>query len=649
MSDPLPPPVGPPTYLGLLEVFRRTVPVSFFEPLLTGEDGKPTPAFALFRAIAQIFAQVGRAGNTSIQARYYLPSALQTAPPATSGFPATGEVVLDRVGDASDALVVAQGRMIIEGPGGRRYVNASEVIWNPGDVAPRTVVFASQILGFAGNLDFLADENGLVDLDLVQIADQSFDKAAPGGSALILNDQSVIQDTGFPDIFTDGDVGLYLKINASDNPENVNRKYQVVGFDWPELEIPVGSGRYPRRDFLGDVVRRNPVEVLSEVGGVYTDYYDQAVDELTTADIPLLPDPPAVGDAFYFGFTSTFQGVTIRFDQPGEGDWELAWEYWDGAAWQPLPNLDDLTNAFRPPFPGFESCTWDVPPDWAAQLSPTGSGLTLFFVRARLSVFTDMTVQPLAGRIVFFHYEPVIPSVYPPGGDITWAMLDFRESNLGLKIAQAQAFSGGRDDDLYILGDERGVYQQPFETDDVFRERAARLADVVSPLAIIQAINRALRPLGFQGDAIDVTIDNTEAQNLLGAGFTGLFFDLPAELAPSPPGILAAFDLYAPGDENPQNPWLVTQSLEEAYGWFLVLLPWLGEGDFGIFLDEGPLYWDEAAQVYYGPSFFGFIDGFPIDGYATYSAIYNTIEPIKAGGGGFTMIGRENPTVPVEC
>jgi len=652
MSTKPPAPVPPPSYIELLGVFQRTVPSSFWRPIAQGDDGEPTPAYALFRAIARIFERYAQTSNTSVQARFYLPSALQTAPPASSGRVASGEVVVERVAQAADALVVLPGRMILDGPGERRYVNAQEIIWNPGDTAPRTVLFVSQVEGFVGNLDFLANEDGTLDLDLIAIANQDFDKAAPGGSIIQINAQSVLQDSGIPDLFSPDDVGLYAQINVAADPFNVNKRRLITGWDWPELEIPVGTGRYPRRAFLQDVQRKNVVEALGEVGGVFTNYYDQSVDELTSDDIPLLPFPPAFGDAFYFGYTSPFQGTSIRFDQPGQGGWGLTWEYWDGAAWQPVPNLDDLTNGFIPPSEGFYDATWDAPADWATLLSPSGSGLNLYFVRARLTAFLAMVQQPIAGRIVLFVEELLIvePVPLPPDvGTVTWEVLDFREENLGLRLNQVQAFAGGRDNDLFILGDERGVYQQANELDDVFRDRASRLADVVSPRAIITAINRALRPLNFSGTAIDVTIDSTEAQNLIGAGFTGLFFDLEANLAPSPPGILAAFDLYAPGDPNPQNPWLVTQSIEEAYGWFLVLLPYLGEGDFGAFFDDGPLFFDETVQVYYGPAFTGFMDGFPIDGYATYAAIYNDLLPIKAGGVGFSLLRRERLTEPEEC
>lgn len=642
MADTLPPPPPPPSFGALLSLFRRVVPTEFYEPLANRGDGQPTDAFALFRGLARIFEKIAQKGTNSTQARFFLPSAIQKAPSATSASPATGDVGLTRVGPSDRELVIDPGRMALDVRGGRRYVNADRVVWNPGDTLQRVVRFVSEIEGFAGNSEHLANADGRLDLDLVQISDQDQGRAATLGSVLTIGVQSVLQDSGIPDLFDPKDIGLYVRINAAAVPTNIGQQKRIVGFDWPEIEIPVGSGRYPRRVFLSPTERRNTVEALQDDGGVFTDFYSQASTETGFDDVLLLPALPAVGDAFYFGYTIPFDGVEIRFDTPGEGDWEIVWEFWDGVAWQPVVDIDDPTTGFRPTEDTFYEVKWADLPGWTSVLSPAGTGLTLYFVRARLAVFTTISQQPLAGRIVVFARELLAEET----STVTWALRDFQQDSLGLRIDFAQAFSGGRDDDLYVLGDERKAYQQPGESDEVFRDRASRLADVVSPNAIVRVINRILRPFGYEGEAIDVTIDTTPDNTLVGAGFTGLFCDVDAILAPE---ILAALDLYASGDLFPKDPWLVLQSAQEAYGWFLVLVPYLGEGDFGIFLDEGPLFFDETVQVYYGPFIEGWMDGKPVDGDAAVAAIYNAINIIKLGGVGFTIVRRESLTVPGAC
>ena len=705
-------------------------------------------------------------------------------------------MTIDRVGPSTDALLIDPGRirLVFDGgptlleQGAREYVNAETIEWNPSENTPRTARFVCDAIGFTGNLDFLKnEETGLLDLDLIAIKDQDQARANVGGS-ILFGVQSILQDSGLPSIFQPEDVGLYVRIDDASNLTNVGKTRRIVGFEWPEVEIPDGSGRYPRRVFLEDVLRRNTVEVLQDDGGVFTDYDAQARNENGTNDVPVLPDPFVVGDALVISFTKTFQGCRIRLDTPGEGDWTVAWEYWNGVAWAALPDIDDATNGLRPETgEGEYEITWGVPLDWDLLASPTGSGLNLFSVRMRVTGIGVQTVVPVAGRVVLLSYEPLdgivnvdeavleapaaaftdytteandnalddVPvmaaaaangdsfmvaattrfskvdvllttpgegtwtivweyyndaAVWVPlggvndttngfrdggqqmrsisfdvpddwaefvspitanlryfvrarvtafaaivtqpfatrvkvgalldDGTVKWTLLDFQEDDLGLALESVEAFSGGRDDDLYVLGDNRGIYRQPGESDDVFRDRASRLADVVSPNAILRAINRIMRPLGYRGEACDVQFGG------IGGGYTGLFLDIDADLAPD---FLSALDLYAAGDLYPENQWLVLQSAQEAYGWFLVKLPYLGAGDFGIFLDEGPLYFDETVEVFYGPAMTGWMDGYPVDGYATYSAIYSAVDAIKAGGVGFTLVRREDLTEPQGC
>jgi len=785
----------PPDLVRLLEVFQRTVPQNYFLPIAQGgPNGTPDDSFAIFRALARIFEAAVQAGNRSLQARYFLPYSLQSAPPASSGRPAgiaEGLVVLERVGTYDEALLIEPGEMALVfdgfpdgGVGGaRQYRNTTEILWNPGENGTRVVRFVSDVLGFVGNLTFVAEPpDGDVPDDLIQISNQSFDKANDGASLLYAG-QSVIQDSGRPDVFAPSDVGLYLRIDAAATVELIGVTRKIVGFEWPEEELPPGSGLYPRRVFLDDVVRRNAVEVLQEDGGAFLDL---TVPSTTPEpnDVPLFPDPFTAGDAAYFGFSQPFQGLVVDLTTPGEGGWSVTWEYWNGATWEALADVDDPTLGFKPEGGQARDYTigWEVPLDWQALLSPAGSGVTLFYVRARVSAFLAAVVAPIAGRIVLLSPEPLnglvfatealleeggvftdftteaispVPDDVPlipaapvvndafyfgldtrrfsgvelrittPGegdytivweyfndaavwvplpnlldqtngyriegvrpvswtppddwnlfispvtaadlyfvrarvaavgavavqplagqakvaallesGTLKWTVLDFRTNQLGLALGDVEAFSGGSDNDLFVLGDGRGVYQQQGESDEVFRDRASRLAEIVTPIAILNVVNRALRPLGFQGQVKDVQFTG------VGGGYFGLFADLDPDLAPD---LVGACDLYGPGDAFPKDFWFQLQSIQEAYGWFLVVLPFLGEGDFGIFADEGPVYFDEIKGLYYGPAFSGFFDGEPITGNTFYRAIYSAVDKIKAAGVGFTLVRVEYLTTP---
>jgi len=375
----------------------------------------------------------------------------------------------------------------------------------------------------------------------------------------------------------------------------------------------------------------SPLEAFQDDGGVVVNMTTQSTN-LVLNDVELLPSPPVVDDAFYFGADIKFSAIQFLLTTPGEGDWTLAWEYFDDSSdWVPLPGLQDGSDAFR--FGGNSSVvvSWPVPTDWAKSLSLL-DGVARYQIRARVETFVGMITQPLATWVKLGTVQDL--------GTVKWTLLDFNADQVGLALDGVDAQSGGTDDNLWLLGDNRGLYQQNLESDNTFRDRLTRLADVVSPNAIIRVCNRILRPMLYSCKVHDVQIGGN------GGGYTGLWLDMLPSYAPE---IVGALDLYGPGDKYPKNPWMVLQSIQEAYGWFLVELPYIGEGDFGIGLDDGPLYFDSVQNVYYGGALSGFMDGFPVLGYAAYSAIHSAVDAARAGGVGFTMIRSKGLTDPEEC
>lgn len=211
---------------------------------------------------------------------------------------------------------------------------------------------------------------------------------------------------------------------------------------------------------------------------------------------------------------------------------------------------------------------------------------------------------------VICSYDPSEAPVLE-AGTIKWTMLDWKD--LGYELEEVGVPTGGRDDELYLLGDGRGLYQQESESDDDFRQRAARLQDVVSPNAIRRAVNRQLQPFNFRGLAIDVQ------------DFDGFFWDVDA------------FDYYGVGDVFPESPYKLLLSMQEAYGWFFVYVPFITEGEFGFAYDESQVF--QIGTEFFGPAWDqAFFDGFPVGAAAAYSAIYSSVNEIRLGGVGFTMI-----------
>ena len=160
----------------------------------------------------------------------------------------------------------------------------------------------------------------------------------------------------------------------------LNTALQSGGLDFPSM--PPSN----RTRMLGAII---------DDGGVFTDL-TTAANNATFADVSLLTTGAAVSDAFYFIGDNPFRILTLNIGQAGEGEWELAWEYWDGSTYAAITgsNIDDRTDHFRT-F-GVNTVSFTMPTDWE---QVTVEGIEGFVVRARVDSFTSETTQPLATQI----------------------------------------------------------------------------------------------------------------------------------------------------------------------------------------------------------------------------------------------------------
>jgi hypothetical protein len=716
----------PPDKDELLELFRRLVPLDFSVPI-EGDD-----SFALFRGLAETYSRLATKGNRSQQASYFLPHTSQSEAPASSGIRSSGTATFTRTGDLTRHLVAERGELRLAGRGGRFFTNAERIEWLPIDppLTQKTVLFESEVTGFAGNLDHLSDGDGNLPLDRIEVGDQAQDRASDEGSIVALGGSKAIQDSGVPDVFIPDDVGLHVIINQATNNANEGRILKITGFDFPEVEFPVGSGRFPRRVFVdeNEIVAPREAFQIDDSSSVVTDFTAESKNDASD-DVTPFPSPPDTDDSFYVAALHEISGVRINVTTAAVHAEVLIWEYWTGAAWSALSVLTDPSDLFR--IEGDHLITWDVPSDMA-QTASALSGLTWFLVRVRVSGAPVFTTEPLFSRVTPRQKQLLITETE----SVTWSLLDFKDDNMALNLVSAQAFGGGRDDDLFLLGDGRKIYQQDNEDDETFRNRAVRLFDVVSPNAILRAVNRALRPFGLEGRAID--IDN---------GLTGIFSDedffdyftagdtsfvhgsalyvstsnvalsgtpvidgnltvvgqvvlLVAQTTPSENGayIVAAgawsrdttwgFDTgltalnfitevssgttYADttwivtggdtigvdpltipqlvSDAFPTDPFKLMLSHYEAYGHFLVVAPYMDLGEFGFSYDASPTILLPDIPTFLGGAFdSGFYDGTISGANALYSAIYSSVDAIRAGGVSFTLIRDESANALSAC
>lgn len=621
-----------PTFERFIDIVRRTTPASYHELLIDPTN----PESAFYRQFARVFATLAEQADAAAQRAFFLPNTLQREPPATSALRSRFEAIVRRTADLDQPRFVQAGSMVIQGPRERLYTNTVDVEWIEFDTEPaKTVPFESTVLGDAGNLPWLADENGNITrppegtevwtekIDLRELAFGRTGQQAqifPGS----IDTPSVLQDNGRAPVLQATDVGLYLRIlDSQQAPENVGRVLRIVGFEEPNVEEPPFSGLFPRRVLLDDGPLRTKLSsAQADDGGVFTDE-TVAANESSPDDMTLLPAVASVGDAYYFGAELPARSFALSVSQAGEGDWTLAWEYWNGVAFVPLAGLSDLTTGFR--VLGQSQISYTLPSDWA-QLAV--NGVSAFYIRARVVSVTTTTVQPL-GAFSFANVQIKLSedSISAPSdvGTVTWQILDWR--GLGFVLDQVQAPNGGKDNDLRLLADSRGVKQQDGETDEDFRQRASRLPEVVTPRAIRNAVDGILEPFGLEGTAIDVQLPG---------GFTGLFYDVPVSSAPD---VVAAYDLYGPGDNFPVDPYLLPLALQESRWHFFVVVPRSSLGEFGSAYDQGPqIFLDPPGEFLDSAYESAFFDGFAVTADQIYTRISNALDPLRGGGISFTLI-----------
>jgi hypothetical protein len=210
------------------------------------------------------------------------------------------------------------------------------------------------------------------------------------------------------------------------------------------------------------------------------------------------------------------------------------------------------------------------------------------------------------------------PDLVAETGTATWKVLDWA-ADLGLAVTNPDPPSGGKLAVLDELGAERRVARGAGQDDDGYRERVSTLADVVSPNAVLRAVNRVLAPLGQTGWLREVGL----------AGLPGLYYD--GDPTNADPAVAFAYDLDF--DVRPQDRYKLVLSYLEMRAFFLVGLPALDAGDFGCAYDDGPADAYDAA-----PTPAAFYDGFALTAASFYRTIWQSLDEARAGGVSFDLV-----------
>lgn len=562
----------------------------------------------LLRGLAHALAALENDFVSRLQGTYLHPHGTQIDIPATGPRPSRFVAVVRHDGDLGTATIAPATKIRVLGPNGRVYYNETPVLWRRKDPnRERAVLFRAIAEGKDHDLAFLAadeDNPTAIDPSYLQFQDLSRARTNQHGSLVDFESGHALKDTGEPAVFESDDESLYVQILAAADAGAVGRTLQILGFKWPGVEEPADSELFPGYATLDD--RATPIELvvaLLDDGGVFTDY-TAAIGEETSL-VPLVPAAPVVGDAFYFGSANPITFLQVQLDTVTLSDWSIVWEIWDGGAWVTPPTLIDGSGGWRTIFaPRIEVGSI------ALQAQTAVNGVTAYWVRARVAAIGVFNTQPLAKWAYVGAYQPLALE----SGSVTWRVLDWKDR--GLVLASVTLADSGRDADLDLCGEDRGIRREEGEPDLDYYRRIATAADVASPRAILRAVNRHLQPTGKTGRVIDV---GNEVQ--------GFFWDVDA------------WDYYGPGDKFPENQWKLYLSHWEAFGHFYVLLPWLPDGEFGLFWDDGPYKYLTPVGKFIGPFWDeGFMDGYPVSAATIYKNIYKDVDDRKAGGVTFTLI-----------
>ena len=197
-----------------------------------------------------------------------------------------------------------------------------------------------------------------------------------------------------------------------------------------------------------------------------------------------------------------------------------------------------------------------------------------------------------------------------------WRLMDW-ETDLGITVTNVDWPSGGRSPMLDELGAERLIYRQPGELDSAYRKRVARIADQISPNAIRRICNRITARIG--ADSCLREVGSTK--------FPGVFYD--GDPSNPDPSIAFAYDMdFA---VRPMDRYKLMLDYEEFRAFFLVGLPPVVHGDFGIAYDAGP------CDAYDAAPYFAQFDGFGLDQAVIYKTIWSAVDAARAAGVGFDL------------
>lgn len=166
--------------------------------------------------------------------------------------------------------------------------------------------------------------------------------------------------------------------NSVSSPSNLsNRLYRAITEMWGTLRFSSNAT---------NTTNTAATRVSLDDDGSFTNY-TTAFNNATVNDVQLIPTVEEVDDAFYFGYSYKFKGLTLNIGTAGVGN-TIVWEYYNGSAWTSL-SVTDTTSGFT--VAGTNTVTFTPPDDWS---KTSVNAYEYFWIRSRVSV-AAFTTQPL--------------------------------------------------------------------------------------------------------------------------------------------------------------------------------------------------------------------------------------------------------------
>jgi len=136
-----------------------------------------------------------------------------------------------------------------------------------------------------------------------------------------------------------------------------------------------------------------------------TDYYDRTTEASDyTADDVELPPQSTGSEVLYIGSPDKFNLIRIAISTPGDHDYTISFEYWNGSTWTSLTVTEEpeSANNFTETKYSVFNFRFTEPGDWA---TTDVNGVTAYWVRIVASGGTTITTAPKA-RELWIGYGP---------------------------------------------------------------------------------------------------------------------------------------------------------------------------------------------------------------------------------------------------